>query len=106
MEGGSCDFESKADQGHGNAGKKQWGQSLRVELVRNGCKTGAACHSVDEAESEKRKSTGGTAKKKIFQPGFGRPNVAFVKRGHQIKRQPGKLEPNEDHQQLLAANEK
>src|SRR6476646_7058176 len=98
MERRRCNFEGKTDQGHSNAGKKERGQSLIAKPVRNGRKTGATRHSVNEAQSKKRKSTGGTAKEKVFQPSFGRPDVVFVERRHQIKRQPGKFEPNENHE--------
>ena len=98
MKGCRCNFEGESDQGHGKAGEQQRRRRLRVQLVRNGRKTGATRHSVNKAQSKKRKSTGGTAKEKIFQPSFGRSDVAFVERGHQIKRQPGKFEPNENHE--------
>ena len=76
------------------------------ESFRDSGKTGGARHTINEAEPEESERAGGAAKKEILQAGFSRSDIGLVERSHEIKRQPGKLESDENHEQFLAANEK
>src|SRR5207249_7891127 len=102
----SCDFEGETDKGHDNAGKKKRRERLRSKTFRDGGQASRARHAINEAQPKEGKSTGGTAKEKILQAGFGRSDIGFVECRHKIKRQTGKLESDEDHEQFLATNEK
>ena len=44
-------------------------------------------------------------KRKYFRPGFGGAEVGFVERRHDIKREAGELEADENHEQFFAADE-
>jgi hypothetical protein len=63
-------------------------------------------HTVNETNSKKRECAGRVTEKEIFQTRFGRAHICFVERGHDIKRETGQLEPDEDHEELFAADEK
>src|SRR5438034_397677 len=102
----SCDFEGETDKGHDNAGKKKRRERLRSKTFRDGGQASRARHAINEAQPKEGKSAGGTAKEKILQAGFGRSDIGFVECRHKIKRQTGKLESDEDHEQFLATNEK
>src|SRR5207244_3626169 len=88
------------------AGKQKRRERLRRKAFRDGGQTSRARHAINEAQPKESKSAGGTAKEKILQAGFGRSDIGFVECGYKIKRQTGKLESDEDHEQFLATNEK
>ena len=66
---------------------------------------GRAAHAVDEAQAEQREGAGGAAEEKILETRFGRARVGFVEPRHDVERQTGQFEPDEDHEQFLAADE-
>src|SRR2546421_9865327 len=102
----SCDFEGEADKGHDDASEQKWRERLRSKSFGDTGKTGCARHTINQAQSEESEGAGGAAKEEILQAGLGRSDSGFVECGHKIKRQPRKLESDEDHEQLLTANEK
>src|SRR5437899_6579076 len=98
----SCDFESEADKGHDDTSEQKGREGLRSKTFCDGGKTGCARHAVNEAQPEEGEGAGGTAKEEILQAGFGRSDIGFIECRHKIKRQTGELEPDENHEQLLA----
>ncbi len=44
-------------------------------------------------------------KRKYLQPRFGGADIGFVERGHDVKREAGQFQSDEDHEQLFAADE-
>ena len=63
-------------------------------------------HTVNETDSKKRERARRAAEQEIFQTRFGRAHICFVEGSHDIKRETGQLEPDEDHEELFAADEK
>ena len=71
----------------------------------DGGESGRPRHTVDETEAEKRERARRAAEQEIFQARFGGANVSFIERRHDIKRETGELEADEDHEQFFAADE-
>ena len=44
-------------------------------------------------------------KRKYFSPASAERTLALVERGHDVKRETGQLEPDENHEQFFAADE-
>ena len=105
MEWRGGDLESETDQRHDDAGGEQWFDGLRLELLPDGGEPGRAAHSVNEAQPEKGECARRAAEEKILQAGLGGTAVGFVERGHDVERQPGQFESDENHEQLFAADE-
>src|SRR4029453_11703371 len=61
--------------------------------------------AVNEADPKKRERARRAAEQEIFQSRFGGADVGFVERRHDIKREAGQLEADEDHEQFFAADE-
>ena len=75
------------------------------EFLANRNEAGCSRHAVNETDSKKRERARRAAEQEIFQARFSRAHIGFVERGHDVKRQAGEFEADEDHEQLFAANE-
>ena len=78
---------------------------LRAELLRDRGEPGRAAHAVNEAQAEKGERARHAAEEKILQSSFGRTEIGLIECGHDVERQPGQFESDENHEQLLAADE-
>jgi hypothetical protein len=105
MERRRGDFESEAHQRHDDPGEKQRLDRYGHQFLSDGGQPGGAGGAVDETQPEEGERTRRAAEQEIFQACFGGANICFVERGHEIKRQAGQLEPDENHEQLFAADE-
>ena len=65
----------------------------------------AARLAVNEADPKKFERARRATEQEIFQARFGGADVGFVERRHNIKREAGELEADEDHEQFFAADE-
>ena len=105
MERRDRDLEREPDQRHHDSGGEQRLDGRCTEGLRDRGQSGRSRQAVDQADSEKREGARHAAEEKIFQPGFSRPEVAPIERGHDVKREPGQLESDENHEQLFAPDE-
>ena len=105
MKWGGRNFEGESDQRHHQAGGEKRGNGPGAHLECDALKDGRAGHAIDEAESEESKGAGRTSEEKILEAGFRGTDVGFVESHQSIKREASQLEPNKDHEQLLATHE-
>src|ERR1700731_4761271 len=73
--------------------------------MTNRGESGGPGQAVNQADAKKRERSGGAAKEKIFQSGFGRMDIGFIESSQDIERQPKQLESDKNHEQLFAADE-
>ena len=99
------DFESESDKGHDDAGGEQWLDRTGSQFLSDRGEPGRAAHAVNEAQPKKRERARGAAEKEIFEARFRGARVGFVEPRHDVERQAGQLETDEDHEQLFAADE-
>ena len=96
-------LESKTDQRHDQTGGQERRDSRELRCDRR--ETGGAGCSVNETDAEEGERARGAAEEEILHAGFRGPDVALVERRHDIKRKTGELEPDENEQELFAADE-
>src|SRR4029453_6510337 len=68
-------------------------------------KAGCSRDAVNEADPKKRERARCAAEQEILQTRFGGADVSLVERRHNIKREAGELEADEDHEEFFAADE-
>ena len=98
-------MEREPDQRHNHTGDEQRGRWPGPELRGEGAERSRAGAAVKIAQAEESEGARDAAEKQILQPGLGGARVAFIEGGEDIKREPGQLEPDKNHQQFLAPDE-
>ena len=107
-EGG--DLKAKANH-RGDDGDQQkrvqrrTGGSRRMNCVGNARQAGRIRQAIEQAEAEQQKRGGHSAEEKIFQRGFRGVRAMLVERGEDVEGQAQQFERNENHQQILRADQ-
>src|SRR5438046_7675787 len=99
------DFEGEPDESHDDAHEEERLHGYAREFLSNCGEPGCSRHAVNETDSKKRECARRTTEQEIFQTRFGGAHIGFVERGHDIKRETGELQADEDHEQIFADNE-
>src|SRR5437588_2837663 len=106
MERRGGDLEGESDKRHHEAGGEKRLDRQSVQLCADCGEAGRAAHAVNETQTEKREGARCAAEKEIFEARFRGARIGFVESGHDVKREAGELEPDENHEQLFTADEK
>ena len=105
MERHGGDLEAEADDGRHQRDQQQRVESLAGDAGGDFAQIGRAGNAVEQAEAEQQKRRRHAAEQKVFQRRLGGPGVVLVERGEDVKREAGEFQRDENHQQILGADQ-
>ena len=108
MERRGGDLEAEADRRGDDGDQQQRIQRRtggRVDRGGNARQAGGVRQAVEQAEAEEQKGRRHSAEEEIFQRGFRGSRALLVERGEDVEREAQQFQRDENHQQILGADE-